>query len=262
MKGESRLFWLFLLAVLALSGVSQLYEWEAPPPGTALAVDMGHLPMLALYSIRRMFAAYGLALLFSIPYGYYAAVKPKLGKVLLPLLDVLQSVPILGFFPAAIFAFIALSGGSRSGVEMAAVFLIFTSQAWNMAFGVYEACTTLPQDLPEALRSMGLDRSGAFRALYLPAMIPKLVYNSMLSWAGGWYFLVACEIIAVGSVRYDLPGLGSYLIRATEQGKMKECFAGLGLLILIIVATDVLVWRPLAAWAARFRYEMAASSIS
>src|SRR5260370_5397412 len=154
----------------------------------------------------------------------------------MPLLDILQSVPVLGFFPAAVFFFVNLTHGSRLGVEMASVFLIFTSQAWNIAFGCYEAITTIPQDSFDALASQGVRGWRKFRTLYLPACVPKLVYNSILSWAGGWYFLIACEIITVGPATETLPGLGSFLRRASTEGKPLLPLIGVGTLIAIVGA--------------------------
>ncbi|MEJ2367034.1 MAG: ABC transporter permease subunit [Acidobacteriota bacterium] len=262
MKGHFKFFWVLLASILLLAGLSQTVFHAIPgSAGPRSPASLSSLPLDTLYSLLRMTAAYLISLLFSLPYGYYAAAKPKVGRILLPLLDILQSIPVLGFFPAAVFFFVALTGGGRFGVEMSCVFLIFTGQAWNMAFGVYESCSTVPRDLTELGHSYGLSRSQLYRRVYLPASVPKLVYNSMMSWAGGWYFLIACEIIAVGPVHYDLPGLGSFLIRTTEQGRIADTFIGLGALVLIIVAMDVAVWRPLTGWSARFRYELAASSL-
>ena len=160
---------------------------------------------------------------------------------MIPMLDILQSVPVLGFFPAAVYFFVRLTHGTRPGVEAAAIFLIFTSQAWNMAFGVYEGITTIPADAREVVTSFCCGRWKTFLRLFFPSAVPKLVYNSILSWAGGWYFLIACEIIAIGPVRYRLPGLGSYLIRVTEEGDLAGAFMGLGVLTAIIVAMDLLL---------------------
>ena len=145
-----------------------------------------------------MLAAYIIALIFSIVYGMAAARGGLYERILIPAIDIAQSVPVVGFFPAAVFFFVALAHGSRLGVEMAAVFLIFTSQAWNMALGVYEAVKTIPDDSHEALEAFGGRGWLRFKRLLLPASVPKLVYNSILSWVAGWYFLIACEIITVG----------------------------------------------------------------
>ena len=169
-------------------------------------------------------------------------------------------MPVVGFFPAAVYFFVALAHGSRLGVEMAAVFLIFTSQAWNMALGVFEAVRTIPDDSSEALEAFGARGWLRFKRLLLPASVPKLVYNSILSWVAGWYFLIACEIITVGPASYRLPGLGSFLREAAEPGRNVDLAIGLLTLLVIIVAMDMVVWQPLSTWAEKFKYEFAASS--
>jgi NitT/TauT family transport system permease protein len=203
-----------------------------------------------------MLAAYILSLTFALTYGYAAAARKWAEKVLLPALDVLQSVPVLGFFPVAVGFFILLFRGERVGIELASVFLIFTSQAWNMAFGVYESTTTIPKDILRATASYGTRGWLKFKRLYFPASLPKLVYNSMMSWAGGWYFLMACEIIALGARRFTLPGLGSFLLDSSDKGRVDLILLGLAVLILIIVALDALFWRPLTSWAKKFTYQM------
>ncbi len=220
-----------------------------------MPVSVRPLPMYALFSFLRMLVAYAFALAFSMGYGYAAAMNPGFGKVLLPILDVLQSIPVLGFFPAAVYFFVRAFNGSRIGVEAASIFLIFTSQVWNMTFGVYESLTTIPDDLLMVSRAYRLNRVLRYRALIFPACVTKLVYNSMLSWAGGWYFLIACEIIALGPVSVTLPGLGSYLIRAAEAGDLALLLAGLAMLVFVIWSLDYVVWRPLGAVAERYRYE-------
>ncbi|HVC43808.1 MAG TPA: ABC transporter permease subunit [Candidatus Binataceae bacterium] len=225
-----------------------------------LYVSARQLPYYAFCSFSRMTAAYILALAFSLVYGLLAARGAMWERVLIPAIDIAQSVPVVGFFPAAIFFFVALAHGSRFGVEMAAVFLIFTSQAWNMALGVYESVRTLPNDSLEALDAFGATGWLRLKRLLLPACVPKLVYNSILSWVAGWYYLIACEIIAVGPAHYELPGLGSYLMTAAEKGRTGEQVAGLLTLLAIIILMDVIVWQPLSIWAEKFRYEFAASS--
>ncbi len=233
-----------------------LRELSAPQ----LHISLGHLPYYAFCSFMRMTAAYFIALIFSLVYGLAAARSRAWERVLLPAIDVAQSVPVIGFFPAAIYFFVALAHGSRFGVEMAAVFLIFTSQAWNMALGVYESVRSLPDDSLEAFDAFGAGGWLRLKRLLLPACVPKLVYNSILSWVAGWYYLIACEIIAVGPAHYELPGLGSYLMRAADKGITSELIGGLLTLLAIIVLMDAIVWRPLSEWAEKFRYEFAASS--
>jgi len=222
-------------------------------------VSLRELPYYSFCSLMRMTAAYVLALIFSLVYGLAAAKGPAWQRVMLPAIDIAQSVPVIGFFPAAIYFFVSLARG-RFGVEMAAVFLIFTSQAWNMALGVFESVKTLPNDSLEALDAFGATGWLRLKRLLLPACVPKLVYNSILSWVAGWYYLIACEIIAVGPAHYELPGLGSYLMKAADKGRIGELIAGLLALLAIIVLMDGIVWQPLSAWAEKFRYEFAASS--
>ena len=207
------------------------------------------------YSLIRQFAALILSYLFAIPYGIAAARSRRAESVMLPILDVLQSVPILGFFPVAVLFFISILGGSRLGVELAAIFLIFTSQAWNLAFSTYESVSAIPSELFEASKAFKLGRMGMILKLYLPSCVPKLVYNGMMSWAGGWYFLVAAEIITIGSEEYKVPGIGSYIAEATYTGDLGQALLGLGALIFSVVIVDLLLWAPLREYAERFRYE-------
>ncbi|GEA14936.1 binding-protein-dependent transport system inner membrane protein [Moorella sp. E308F] len=223
--------------------------------GTTVVTSIGILPYYAFRSFLRMLGAYILSFIFTLTYGYKAGTDPRAERWLIPILDILQSVPILGFFPAAVYFFVSLFQGSLLGVELASIFLIFTSQAWNMTFGFYESLTTIPRDLKEAADAYRLTGWRRFQKLYFPAGIPKLVYNSILSWSGGWYFLIAAEIIAIGPARYSLPGLGSYLIRTTEEGDLGLTIAGLLTLITLITLMNIFIWRPLSIWAENFKYE-------
>ncbi len=252
----------FTISFLILAGLLALffqYRHEIGH-GPGLSLKVHHLPYYAFCSFYRMLIAYLLSLVFAIGYGLGAAKSPTYERFMIPAIDIAQSVPVVGFFPAAIYFFVALTHGSRLGVEMAAIFLIFTSQAWNMALGVFEAAKTIPVDSTEALAAFGASRWLRFRRLLLPASVPKLVYNSILSWVAGWYFLIACEIITVGPAHYRLPGLGSYLMESADKGHDVELAVGLLTLLAIIVAMDIGVWQPLSAWAEKFRYEFAASS--
>lgn len=250
-----------VVVVLAIPVVLVLQGSPSLPAPLQLPTEVRRLPLYALYSFTRMLCAYVLALVFSIAYGYVAATNRRAERIMMPLLDILQSVPVLGFFPAAVFFFVNMTGGSRFGVEMASVFLIFTSQAWNIAFGVYEAITTIPKECFDAMASQGVRGWIKFRRLYLPVCVPKLVYNSILSWAGGWYFLIACEIITIGPATETLPGLGAFLRQASARGETGLALAGVGALISIVVAMHLLLWRPLESWSEKFRYEFAASTV-
>jgi NitT/TauT family transport system permease protein len=250
------------LALAAIIALFFAYRSRAAlplhPPRFSSSIE--HLPYYAFCSFYRMLAAYIVALFFSIGYGMLAARGGIWERVLIPTVDIAQSVPVVGFFPAAIFFFVALAHGRQIGVEMAAIFLIFTSQAWNMTLGVYEAVKTLPGDSKEALEAFGVSGWLRFKRLWMPACVPKLVYNSILSWVAGWYYLIECEIIAVGPANYRLPGLGSFLMDAAEHGAWIELSAGLLILLVIIVLMDAIVWQPLTIWSDKFRYEFAASS--
>lgn len=213
------------------------------------------LPWALTLSFMRMLASYVACVFFAFGLGLLAA-RSKYGeRIILPFLDIMQSVPVIGFFPAAISFFIGITQGHRIGVELAACFLIFTSQAWNMAFAVYEATKTIPQDNLDAVASYGVRGSQRFWRLYAPAAVPRLVYNSILSWSNGWYFLVACEIIAVGPVQYHLPGIGSFLATAAEQSQVHLVVWGLISLTTLILTLDAMVWRPASNWAERFRQD-------
>jgi NitT/TauT family transport system permease protein len=255
---SSTLSFLALAAIIALFFAYRSHAQHLIPHN--VPVSLAHLPYYAFCSFYRMLAAYIIALIFSIIYGMAAARGGLYERILIPAIDIAQSVPVVGFFPAAVYFFVALAHGSRLGVEMAAVFLIFTSQAWNMALGVYEAVKTIPEDSKDAIETFGGRGWLKFKRLLLPASVPKLVYNSILSWVAGWYFLIACEIITVGPASYRLPGLGSFLWQAAEKGRSFDLATGLLTLLAIIVAMDMIVWQPLSTWAEKFKYEFAASS--
>jgi len=258
-RQESR--WLPIVTVAAVLAAAGLFIHG---PERVLSLARGvvraepsfrELPGAAAWSLMRMTASYLLSLGVAWVAGYSAASNPRAARVILPLLDIGQSVPVLGFFPAAIYVFVTLLGGGRVSLELAAIFLIFTSQTWNLAFGVYEGLTTIPAETRAAVESLGVRGILRMRALLLPACIPTLLYNSILSWANGWYFLIACEIIVAGPVQYDLPGLGSMLSRAIARGDLTLAAGALATLIAIVLALEFVVWRPLRAWSRRFRYD-------
>ncbi len=210
------------------------------------------------YSFLRMAAAYGLSLAFALAYGYYAATHRTSERVMIPILDILQSVPILGFFPVALVVFAALTPGSWPGVNFASVFLIFTSMAWNMVFGVYESLKTLPAELREAAATFRLRGVLLFRRVLFPATVNRLVYNSVLSWTAGWFFLVEAEIFSTNSNQV-LPGIGSFLSFAASDHNTDAFLAGIIVLVIVIAILDFVVWRPLGKFAERFRYDTAPS---
>jgi NitT/TauT family transport system permease protein len=240
-----------VLAVALLPGASSAGSY-LPIAGVDLAA-----------SFTRMLLAYLMSLGFSLAYGYYAAAHRPAERVLIPVLDILQSVPILGFFPIAIYFFVDLTGPrSIVGPNLASIFLIFTSMAWNMVFGVYESMKSVPLEIREAADSFGVRGGQRFRQLLFPATANRLVYNSILSWTAGWYFLVAAEIISVSTSTTTLPGIGSFLLNAAGSGNLPALITGLALLVALIAAMDFFVWRPLTRWAERFRYDQAPSGTS
>jgi NitT/TauT family transport system permease protein len=246
-----------LLTLAALPGL-----FLSPRPMMRLAADLmppvarlADLPGAALWSLMRLTGAYLASLVFSWCVAYRAATRPAEARFILPLLDVAQSVPILGFFPAALYVFVGVLGGGRPALELAAMFLIFTSMSWNITFGIYEGLSTIPAETRAAVHSLGVRGVLLWRSLLLPACIPSIVYNSILSWSNGWYFLIASEIIAAGPVHFELPGLGHMLSVAQAQGDLPLVAAVLATLISVVLAIEVLIWRPVRSWSNRFRYD-------
>ena len=226
------------------------------------SISFTDLLLDSISSIYRMFLALAVSFIVAIIVGITAARKPLASRIIIPIVDILQSVPILGFFPAAIAFFITLFSGSPIGVELAALFLIFTSMVWNMIFAVYESVLSIPPELMETSSACRANPLLRFRRLYLPASIPKLIYNSILSWASGWYFLTAAEIISLGSNTFTLPGLGSLLSKSVASGQYVQAFIAIVVLILIIMLTDFFFWRPLESYSNRFRYDYSTSTSS
>ncbi len=248
-----------LLMAVVLYGGARL-AFNSPPliAGPKISLEPSALPWYTLLSVLRMLAAYILSLLFTLTYGRAAAYNRRAETILMPLLDVLQSVPILSFLPIVLLGLSAILP-QRIAVELAAIVLIFTSQAWNMAFGWYQSLATIPKELHEASAIFRLNTWLRFKRLELPFAMIGLIWNSVMSWAGGWFFLMAAEIFTVGSKDFRLPGLGAYLQEATNQGDYRAIAFGLISLILVIVALDQFIWRPLLAWSDRFKVEMAES---
>ena len=246
---------LLALASLLFIGVRLARGAPASLAGPAISTAIGALPWYALLSVCRMAAAYILSLGFSIAYGYAAARHRSARTVLMPILDVLQSIPILSFLPVVLLSLSAILP-ERLATEMAAIMLIVTSQVWNMTFSFYQSMTTMPRELREAAAVFRFGPWLRFRTLELPFAAIGLIWNSMMSWAGGWFFLMAAEIFHVGSRDFRLAGLGSYLQTAANAGDARAIMAGLGTLLLIVVVMDQVIWRPLLAFSDRFKLEM------
>jgi NitT/TauT family transport system permease protein len=230
------------------------------PGATEVTLDPMNLPDYALRTTIRMFAALALSLLFTFTYGTAAAKSRRAALVLVPVLDVLQSVPILGFLTFTVVFFMGLFPGQVLGLELAAIFAIFTSQAWNMAFSMYQSLKTVPADLLECAVSFHLTGWQRFWRLEVPFAAPGLVWNTMMSMSGGWFFVVASEAISVGDHTWKLPGIGSYVALALEQRDIGAVAWAILAMLLVILAYDQLLFRPLVAWSAKFRFETTAGA--
>src|ERR1700685_3504595 len=220
-----------------------------------ISLDPWHLPEYAARTTFRMFAALALSLLFTLTYATWAAKSERAGKLLVPILDILQSVPILGFISITVVFFMSLAPGRVLGAEFAAIFAIFTSQAWNMAFSFYQSLRTIPIELAEAAESFRLSPWMRFWQLEVPFAMPALIWNMMMSMSGGWFFVVASESISVGHTTVALPGVGSYIALAIEQKNLTAIGWAIATMLIVILLYDQLIFRPLVAWVDRFRVE-------
>ena len=222
----------------------------------SISLKYSILPQYALRTTLRMFAALAASLVFTFTYATLAAKSRRAEMVLVPVLDVLQSVPILGFLSFTVTFFLGLFPGSILGAECAAIFAIFTSQAWNMAFSFYQSLRTVPRDLDEVSRGLRLTGWQKFWQLEAPFAVPGLIWNMMMSMSGGWFFVVAAEAISVGDTTITLPGVGSYIAAANQQGRWDAVFAAVVTMAVVILLYDQLLFRPVIAWAGKFRVEL------
>jgi NitT/TauT family transport system permease protein len=246
---------------LAYGLVGAASRWARPlTPSGSIDLSPWSLPRYAGLSTMRMAIAYVLSLVFSIAYARIAVSNKRAERVMIPILDILQSVPILSFLPGVVLALVAIFPHSQIGLELAAIVLIFTSQAWNLAFSFHQSLLTIPKDLSEAASIYGLNFWERFTRLELPFGTIPLVWNSMMSWAGGWFFLMAAEQLTLGKQSFQLPGLGSYLQVAANDGNTGALLLGLATLVVVIVLLDRFFWRPLIAWSDRFKVESSAGA--
>ncbi len=260
--------WADAIAFVLLGGVAILVirgaeGMVAPLAGLRLdpvALDPWNLPGYALRTTLRMFAALGASLLFTFVVATAAAKSKRAEMVIVPALDILQSVPILGFLTFTVTFFMGLFPNRQLGVELAAIFAIFTSQAWNMAFSFYQSLRSIPSDLEEVSRGFALSPWRRFIRLELPFATPALVWNAMMSMSGGWFFVVASEAISVGDTRIMLPGIGSWLALAIDRQDFVSVGWAVAAMAIVILGYDQLVFRPVVAWADRFRFEQTASA--
>jgi NitT/TauT family transport system permease protein len=245
-----------LVVLYALLQVGHGATASFSPAGlTHVSTSASQLPYDALRSVSRMFIALFFSLTFTLLYGYAAARSRRAEKILVPILDILQSVPVLGFLAVTVTAFIALFPGSELGLECASIFAIFTAQAWNMTFSFYASLKSLPRELDELSRSLRLTRWQRFWKIEVPSGAIGLVWNGMMSFGGSWFFLVASEAISLHNHTYSLPGLGSFVGAAEARGDLGAVGLAIVTMILMVVAVNVLFWRPLVAFSERYRYE-------
>jgi NitT/TauT family transport system permease protein len=246
---------LFLFAVVfGIYAIGR--SWLGPvAPGAHISQSPSALPLYALYSLVRIGVAYGFSLIFALGYGYLAANSRRAEIILIPLLDILQSIPVLSFLPGVMMAMVALFPHRQIGVELGCVLLIFTGQVWNIAFSFYSSLKTEPRELKEAARIYRFGNWQRFAQLDLPFSTIGLVWNSMMSVAGGWFFLMACEMFVLGDRDFRLPGLGSFLQTAAGNGDTRAVLYGLASMVGVIVLLDQLIWRPIIIWADKFKFE-------
>jgi len=265
----SRWTWAFLLDIaiflFVLAGIFGIYAigrtWLGPAhPQSVISQNPRDLPLYAFYSLVRISLAYALSLVFALAYGYIAASSRAAEIILIPLLDILQSIPVLSFLPGVMLAMVAIFPHSQLGVELGSILLIFTGQVWNIAFSFYSSLKTVPRDLREAAIIYRFSRWQRFAELDLPFATIGLVWNSMVSVAGGWFFLMACEMFVLGSRDFRLPGLGSFLQTAAGNGNTRAILWGVLAMIAVVVLLDQIVWRPVILWADKFKFEQVESS--
>jgi NitT/TauT family transport system permease protein len=252
-----------MLAALALLfGLLSLARYWAGPvnPSPEIRLAPAALPVYALFSLARLGVAYGLSLAFTLVYAYVAAHNARAERVMIPLLDTLQSIPVLSFLPPVMVSMVALFPTRQLGVELGAILLIFTGQVWNMTFSVYSSLKNVPREMVEAAEVYRLSWWQKFVQLELPYSAIGLVWNSMMSVAGGWFFLMACEMFVLGNRDLRLPGLGSYLQTAANAGDTRAILWGVGVMVAVIVLMDQLIWRPVIAWSEKFKFEQVEGS--
>jgi NitT/TauT family transport system permease protein len=235
------------------------YWMGRPVPSVEISQSIQVLPRYAFFSVVRIVIAYILSLAFAIGYGYIAAYNRRVEPLMVAILDILQSIPVLSFLPGVMLAMVSLIPTRQLGIEMGAILLIFTGQVWNIAFSFYSSLKSIPRELREAVNIYRFSAWQRFWHLELPYAAIGLIWNSIISVAGGWFFLITCEMFVLGKRDFRLPGLGSYIQTAASTGNAHAMFWGLLTVILIVVATDQLIWRPIIAWSDRFKFEQTES---
>jgi len=266
-RPSARRIWFDALAFALVAAFLVFISWGmtamSAPMGqlakVSISLDTYNLPSYAMRTTLRMLLAVVASLLFTLAYATLAAKSRRAGQIMIPILDILQSVPVLGYISFTVTGFIALFPGSMMGVECAAIFAIFTSQAWNMTFSMYQSLKTIPHDMDEAAFVFKLSGWQKFWKMELPYAVPGLIWNTMMSMSGGWFFVVASEAITVGNQHITLPGIGSYIALAIEDRNLGAIGWAIATMTIVILLYDQLLFRPLVAWSDKFRYELTAS---
>ncbi len=257
------LFLLLGLAVVIYALVAVAQSWGGPyRPKTEIDLDFVSLLGYAFFSLVRVTAGYLFSLAFTLVYGYMAAKSRLAEPVLIPLLDILQSVPVLGFMPGLVLALVGIFPNSNLGLELAAILMIFTGQGWNMVFSFYSSLKTVPTELRDVSRLFHLNKMETLRKVELPFAANGLLWNSMLSMAGGWFFLMVIESFSLGNKDFRLPGIGSYMAVAYEQGDVAAILSGIGTMFILIALVDRCVWAPLVVWSERFKMDTSSRGIA
>jgi NitT/TauT family transport system permease protein len=269
LKGKKKFGWIDVLVIIFVFAL--IYGIMHVGIGLRVPFSKANQPQIDLNPIRlpyyvgrsllRMFLAFFVSLLFTFVYGRIAASSRLAEKIMIPIIDILQSVPVLGFLSATVTFFISLFPGSLLGVELASIFAIFTGQAWNMTFSFYHSLSTIPRDLQEATKIYGFNSWNRFKKLEVPYSMIGLVWNSMMSFGGGWFFLSVSEAITVLGTNIRLPGIGSYIATAIDEGNVRALMYAIFAMILTIVLVDQFFWRPIVAWAQKYKMELTESNV-
>jgi NitT/TauT family transport system permease protein len=248
---------IFLAAFSVFYAFLAVTRYWLTPVNSQTEIDLrpGALPVYAMFSVMRIAISYVIRLVFSIGYGYLAAYNAKAERVMIPLLDTLQSIPVLSFLPGVMLAMVALFPGRHLGIELGSILLIFTGQAWNMAFSFYTSLKSIPNEMREVAKVYRWSPWQRLVQMELPFASIGLVWNSMISVATAWFYLIACEMFVLGKRDFRLPGLGSYLQTAANAADTRAIICGLIVMIGVIVAMDQLIWRPVIAWGEKFKFE-------
>ena len=244
-----------VIAAFYVFSVVARYWFAAPVPEAQILRSPKALPLYAFYSLVRMFTAYGFSLAFALSYGYIAAYNKRAEAFMIAVLDILQSIPVLSFLPGVMLATVAIFPSRQLGLELGSIILIFTGQVWNIAFSFYSSLKAIPRELREATRIYRFSRLQRLLQLELPFSTIGLVWNSMVSFAAGWFTLMLCEMFTLNQRDFRLPGIGSYLQTAASNGDTQAMVWGLATLIGVIVLLDQLLWRPLILWSDKFKFE-------